>query len=190
MSYKCIVMGASAGGLQAVQSILTTLKKDFSIPLVIVQHLHPDSDDYIARRLDICCPLEAKEAESRESIIPGKIYTAPANYHILIEANETFALSTDPLVHYCRPSIDVLFESAADVFTNELVGIILTGANNDGAEGMSKIKNKGGLTIVQDPDEAKVDTMPLSVMKRINVDYIYSLDQISHFLHKLSNEPN
>ena len=144
MDYKAIVIGASAGGMKALQTILKCLNKNFPIPVIIVQHLHPQGDDFMARHLDTTCPMRVKESENREMIEPGTVYLAPPNYHLLIEKDKTFSFSTENRVNYCRPSIDVLFESAADVYGSNLIGIILTGANNDGALGLKIIKKQGG----------------------------------------------
>lgn len=182
MDYEAIVIGASAGGMNALPTILKCLNKNFPIPIIIVQHLHPHSDDYMARRLDAICSLQVKESENRETIKPGAVYLAPSNYHLLIENDKTFSFSTEDRVNYCRPSIDVLFDSAADVYGSKLIGIILTGANNDGALGMKIIKKQGGLTVVQDPSTAEVEIMPSSAIQLTTVDYILPLEEIGPFL--------
>ena len=182
MNYEAIVMGASAGGMNALQTILKCLNKKISIPVIIVQHLHPEGDDFMARHLNTICPLYVKESENREAIKPGIAYLAPPNYHLLIEKDKTFSFSTEDRVNYCRPSIDVLFESAADVYGSKLIGIILTGANNDGAVGMMIIKKHGGLTVVQDPSTAEVGIMPSSALQLTTVDYILPLEEIGPFL--------
>lgn len=187
MDYEAIVMGASAGGMNALQTILRCLEKKFPIPIIIAQHLHPEGDDYMARHLNTICQLRVKESENREMIKPGTVYLAPPNYHLLIEKDKTFSFSTDDRVNYCRPSIDVLFDSAADVYGSKLIGIILTGANNDGALGMKKIKKQGGLTIVQDPSTSEVEIMPSSVIQLTTVDYILPLEEIGPFLVKIND---
>ena len=187
MDYEAIVMGASAGGMNALQTILRCLEKKFPIPIIIAQHLHPEGDDYMARHLNTICQLRVKESENREMIKPGTVYLAPPNYHLLIEKDKTFSFSTDDRVNYCRPSIDVLFESAADVYGSKLIGIILTGANNDGALGMKKIKKQGGLTIVQDPSTSEVEIMPSSVIQLTTVDYIFPLEEIGPLLVKIND---
>ncbi len=182
MDYETIVMGASAGGMNALQKILKCLNKNFPKPIIIVQHLHPQGDDFMARHLNTICSLHVKESENRETIKPGTVYLAPPNYHLLVEKDKTFSFSTDERVNYCRPSIDVLFESAADLYGSKLIGIILTGANNDGASGMKIIRKNGGLTIVQDPSTAEVEIMPESAMQITTVDYILPLEEIGPFL--------
>ena len=187
MGYEIIVIGASAGGMNALQEILKCFDKSFPIPIVIVQHLHPQADDFIARHLNTKCQLQVKESQNKGKIRPYNVYLAVSNYHLLIEENKTFSFSADARVNYCRPSIDVLFESAADVYGSKLIGIILTGANNDGALGMMEIKKKGGMTIVQDPDTAEVEIMPMSVLKLINADYVLPIEKIGPFLQENTN---
>ena len=134
MNYKAIVIGASAGGLNALQEILAPLPADFHLPILIVQHRFPTADDLLTFALNESCRLMVKEADEKDYIEPGYVYVAPPNYHLLVERNRTLSLSADAKVCYSRPSIDVLFESAADVFLSQLIGIILTGANHDGLD--------------------------------------------------------
>ena len=185
MKYKAIVIGASAGGLNAIKTILTPLKAEFEVPILIVQHLSVHSDGYMARYLNEICKINVKEADEKEKVLPGNVYIAPSNYHLLIEKDETITLTVDPKVNYSRPAIDPLFESAAEVYKDELIGIILTGANSDGSEGLKKIKELGGIAIVQDPSTAEADFMPKAAIKITEVDYILSLDKISDKLIKL-----
>jgi two-component system chemotaxis response regulator CheB len=183
MKYEAVVIGVSAGGLGALQILFSHIGKKFRLPVIIVQHLHPESEDYLGRLLSEYSPLTFKEADDKEPIEKGTVYYAPANYHLLVSSNKTLALNVDEKVNYCRPSIDVLFESAADVYGDHLIGIILTGSNQDGTAGMEIIKRNGGLTIVQDPLTAEVDVMPRSVIDRINVDHILALDKISKYIN-------
>ena len=127
MKYRAIVIGASAGGMDAIKTILMPLQKEFAASILIVQHLSSQSDDYMARYLNKICKINVKEAEEKEKILPGNAYIAPANYHLLVEKDETLSLTVDPKVNYSRPAIDVLFDTAAEVYGNELIGIILTG---------------------------------------------------------------
>ncbi len=182
MKYEAIVIGVSSGGMITLNTILRHLPSDFALSIIIVQHQHPESDDFIAKFLDDRCSLTVKQADEKESILPGVIYIAPPNYHLLVEEDKTLSLSTNKRVHYARPSIDILFESAADVFGEKLVGIILTGANEDGSHGIRKIKESGGLTIVQDPDTAEVDTMPKAAIASTKIDYILPLEKIGPFI--------
>jgi two-component system chemotaxis response regulator CheB len=188
MNYQAIVIGTSAGGLNALQKILSPLPANFSIPMLIVQHRLPAPDDFLTFSLNESCPLTVKEAEEKESIKPGFVYIAPANYHLLVERDKTLSLSIDAKVCYARPSIDVLFETAAEAYRSGLIGIILTGANDDGTAGLKKIKEKGGLTIAQDPDTAESGVMPLSAIRENVVDQILSLAEIASFLSQFSEK--
>jgi two-component system, chemotaxis family, protein-glutamate methylesterase/glutaminase len=153
--FQAVVGGVSAGGLEALRSLLAAIPAEFALPLVMVQHRHPQQDDVWIEHLRDTCRRPVKEAEDKEPIEPGLVYIAPANYHLLIEADKTFALSTDEKVNFSRPSIDVLFETAAEAYGAALIGLILTGANRDGAIGLRRIKEKKGLAVVQDPDSAQ-----------------------------------
>ena len=185
MKYRAVVIGASAGGIEAVKNILIPLKESFAAAIIIVQHLSIYSDGYMPKYLDEVCQINVKEADDKEKILPGNVYIAPANYHMLVEKDETLSFTVEPKVNYSRPSIDVLFDSASEVYKNELIGIILTGANSDGSKGLKKIKELGGITMVQDPATAEADFMPKSSIKIAEIDYILSLDKISKKLIKL-----
>ena len=166
MKYKAIVIGSSAGGLNALRTILTMLDADFNLPIIIVQHISPHSDNYITQYLDKLCNIKVKEADEKEVIKGGTVYFAPPNFHLMVEENFTLSLSTDDRVNYARPSIDVLFETASFAYGNKLIGIILTGANYDGAKGLNFIKKNGGLAIVQDPKTAEVDGLGRESLRR------------------------
>jgi two-component system chemotaxis response regulator CheB len=171
--------------MEALREIFMNLYDIFSTPILIVQHLHSHSDSYLANYLNKLTHLLVKEADEKEEISSNTVYIAPPNYHLIVEDDKTISLSTDERINYCRPSIDVLFESAADVYGSDLIGIILTGANKDGANGMMRIKEKGGVLIVQDPTIADVSTMPLSVIKQTEVDHIFSLKEIADYLNQM-----
>ncbi len=183
--YEAVVIGVSAGGFKALHTLLSGLPENFSIPVIIVQHRLAYSDNYLVTSLNKLCCLSVKEADEKEKIKPGTIYLAPADYHLLVEKNKTFSLSTDEFVCFSRPSIDVLFETATDAYKAGLIGIILTGANADGSKGIQIIKEAGGVTISQDPDTAEVDMMPLSAIATKSVDFILALEDISSFLKDL-----
>jgi len=176
-----VVMGASAGGLSALSVVLSPLEDDFNIPIVIVQHLSSDSDDFLIRHIRKNCSLEIYEAEDKMTPQRGCVYIAPPNYHLLIEEECTFALSVTPPVNFSRPSIDVLFETAADAWRDGLVGIILTGANSDGTAGAGRIKERGGMVIVQDPETAESPAMPQSASRF--ADIVLPLDKIGNYLN-------
>ena len=184
---KMIVVGASAGGVEALTTLLTGLPRTFNIPIVVAQHLDSSAEMFFTEQLNKKLGMNVKCPDDKDPITNNSVYIAPADYHLLIEDSHTFSLSTDPRVKYSRPSIDVLFESAAEVYEENLIGVILTGADSDGSMGLKKIKEYGGLTIVQDPDTAKVSKMPRSAIEESNVDYIVALHEISRTLEKLTN---
>ncbi|MCD4796509.1 MAG: chemotaxis protein CheB [Candidatus Cloacimonetes bacterium] len=180
--FKAIVIGVSAGGFEALTKLFSTLPKDFPLPIIVVQHIHKYQSGYLFEHLNKHCALKVKEADEKETIKPGNIYFAPPNYHLLIEEDKTFSLSVDEKVNYSRPSIDVLFKCAAEVYKNQLIGIILTGANDDGAEGMRIIKENGGLTIAQDPRDAEFPVMPQSAIDKVEIGIILTLENLTfHF---------
>lgn len=185
MNYEAVVIGASAGGMEALKKLLTVLPKSFAAPIIIVQHISPHSDNYLARRLDELCKIHVKEADEKEKVATGTVYIAPPNYHLLIEQDKTLSLSADKKVNFSRPSIDVLFDSAAEVFGKGLIGVILTGANNDGSKGLKKIRDFGGLAIVQEPESAETCSMPKSAIETAGADFILTIEQISKKLIEL-----
>ena len=184
-NYKCIVIGVSAGGMEALDRLFASIPKDFPLPIIIVQHLHKSNIGYFLEYYNQRCALNVKEADEKEPIKPGNIYFAPAGYHLLIEDDETFTLSAAEKVNFSRPSIDILFESAAYVYGSQLIGIILTGANNDGAKGMKLVKKYGGLTIVQDPNEAEYPVMPQAAIDEVKMDYVLPIKAIIELLINL-----
>jgi two-component system chemotaxis response regulator CheB len=185
MRYEAIVIGVSSGGMNAMKIIFSLLPENFRIPIIIVQHVGSHSENVWIKLLNDKSKLEIKEADEKEKIENGKVYVAPANYHLLIERNKTFSLTIDEKVNFARPSIDVLFESAAEVYQNKLIGVILTGSNNDGTKGIRRIKEYGGLTIVEDPDTAESGFMPASVIASFLPDYILPLEEIVKILIKI-----
>lgn len=184
--YQAVVLGVSAGGVSALKSLLGALPTDLPWPLLIVQHISPDSDGSLARVLEHGCALRVKEAEEREHIEAGTVYLAPANYHLMVERDGTLALSTDAAVSFARPSVDVLFESAARAFGPALIGVILTGANADGSQGLRAIKEKGGLAVVQDPADAASPSMPLAALAAVQADYVVPLARLGALLQALA----
>lgn len=159
---RAIAIGASAGAVQALSDLLPELPAVFSAPIFIVVHVPPDRDSVLAELLQAKCALTVKEAEDKETVEGGVVYLAPPDYHLLVEANGSIALSSDEPVNYSRPAIDVLFESAADAYGEGLLGIILTGANHDGAAGLKAVADAGGAVIVEDPETAQSKAMPLA----------------------------
>jgi two-component system chemotaxis response regulator CheB len=183
--YEIIVIGGSAGAMTVLTELLPTIPANYPIPIVIVVHLHPRQDNSHIARLSSLCALRVKEADEKEPLQPGTIYLAPPNYHLLIEKDHTFSLSVDERVNYSRPAIDVLFESAAQAYGAHVVGVVLTGANNDGAEGLRQIKEHGGLTVVQDPRTAESTYMPQAALEATPVDHMLSVPEIGKLFVKL-----
>jgi two-component system chemotaxis response regulator CheB len=184
-SPELIVIGCSLGGMNALQVILSNLTHDFCVPIAVAQHRHKKSNEalpaYFRRQTD----LKVVDAEDKEWIQPGHVYLAPADYHLLIERNGPrgeLSLSVDEAVRYSRPSIDVLFESAADAYKDRVVAIILTGANDDGSRGAARIKARGGIVIAQDPETAEAQAMPRATIESVRVDRILRLEDIAPFL--------
>jgi two-component system chemotaxis response regulator CheB len=180
-----IVIGASAGGVEALLTLLPALSAALSVPVFIVLHLPRDRPSLLADIFMRKCAVPVREAQDKEPVRPGTVYFAPPDYHLLIDAGPQLCLSADELVHYSRPSIDVLFESAAEIYGPRLLGIILTGANQDGAEGLAAVHAAGGITIVQQPHSAQVKQMVVSALDRNPASFVLDLAGISALLHTL-----
>ena len=189
MQYQAIVIGVSSGGMSALKIIFSALPANFALPIIVVQHVGPRSDGKWIDLLNAKSLLTIKEADEKETVEKGTIYFAPSNYHLLIEKDKTFSLSVEERVNFARPSIDVLFESAAEAYKTALIGVILTGANHDGAQGLKLIKEFGGLAIVQNPETAETGYMPRAAIAAVAPDFIGSLIDIAQYLiHK--TQPN
>lgn len=185
MRYDAVAIGVSAGGLAALTRILGVLPANYPLPIIVVQHRSRDERFLLEEVLQAKCMIKIRQAEEKEAILPAAVYLAPPDYHLLIEKDHTFSLSYDALVNYSRPSIDVLFESAADVYREKLLGIILTGANRDGAMGMKTISQRGGYNIAQDPISAEYPEMPAAAIKTAGIQKITDLDGIARYLLEL-----
>jgi two-component system chemotaxis response regulator CheB len=186
MSYEAVVIGVSAGGIEALRVILPALPASFPLPIAIVQHRNERGGGFLAEYLNQMSKVTVSEAEDKEPLCAGHAYLAPAGYHLLIEPDHSFSLSIDARVNFSCPSIDVLFESAADVFAESLIGIVLTGANADGAQGLKAVKARGGLAIVQDPKSAQAIAMPRAALQATAVDHVVDLKKIAPLLMQLS----
>lgn len=182
--YELLVIGCSMGGMHALQIIFGALPKEFPVPIAVVQHRYRTSNEGLPAFLRRHTPLQVVDTTDKEWIQAGTVYLAPANYHLLVERGE-LSLSVDEAVAYSRPSIDVLFESAADAYGSGVVGVVLTGANADGARGAARIKNRGGFVIAQDPATAESPAMPQAAIDATRVDRILPLDRIGPFLVEL-----
>lgn len=179
---RAVAIGASAGALDALSAILPALPLGFPLPLLVVVHRPPDRDSLLATVLQAKTAVVVCEADDKEPIRPGTVFIAPADYHMLVEANHTLALSSDEPLNYSRPSIDVLFESAADVYGPELIGVVLTGANSDGARGLQAIARAGGRALVQRPDTALAAEMPQSALSACPTAHALSPQEIAAYL--------
>jgi two-component system, chemotaxis family, protein-glutamate methylesterase/glutaminase len=186
MAHELVVIGTSAGGLQALIALLHGLPATFPLPLVFVQHRSADIKSGVREVLQSYTDLTVREAEDKDAIAAGCVYLAPADYHLLIEADRTLALSTEGPVQNARPSIDVLFESAAEVYRENLVGVVLTGASADGARGVQRIKQCGGWVIVQDPATAESRVMPEAALAVVDADEVVPLDRLAESLRHLA----
>lgn len=177
-----VVIGASAGAVQALLRILPQLPPDFPLPIIVVVHIPPDRSNALVSLFQSRCQMSVKEAEDKEPIVASTVYFAPSDYHILVEAGHTLALSNDEPVNHSRPAIDILFESAADAYGKSLAAIVMTGANEDGAAGFKAAGESGAVTIVQNPELAQVPTMPAAALAAWPQAQIMSLEQIVAFL--------
>jgi len=182
--YDLIVIGCSLGGMHALETILAPMPADFATPIAVVQHRYRTSNEALPSFFRQRTKLKVVDVEDKQYIKPGHVYLAPANYHLLVEEG-SFSLSVDDAVVYARPSVDVLFESAADAYRERLIGVVLTGANEDGARGAARIKRNGGFVVVQDPKTAEAPAMPEAAIAKARVDRILPLDRIGPFLIEL-----
>ena len=186
MGHELVVVGTSLGGLSALEILLSGLPEEFRLPIVVVQHRLAQSDDTLSLILQLHTKLRVGEPEDKEPIEPGRVYIAPPDYHLMVDRG-MFALSTEPKVCHARPSIDVLFESAAHAYRKTVIGVVLTGASRDGAQGLAMIKERGGLTVVQSPSTAESATMPEAAIAATQVDRILPLVEIGPFLNLCSH---
>lgn len=185
MKYRALIIGGSAGSFQIVTRILNSLSPSFPLPVLLCLHRLKHVRSGFVEALSLKSNIPVAEPCDKEQLKAGKAYLAPANYHMFVELANRIALSTDEPVNHSRPSIDLSFITASNAYRDKLIGIILSGANRDGAFGLKKVADNGGVTIVQDPRESEVKTMPESALQLTKVDYVYSTDQIIRFLQKL-----
>lgn len=177
--YDLVLIGASSGGLEALIGLLQALPESYCLPTIVVLHQRANRESGVPEMLSRYTHLEVFEPDDKQKIETGTMYIAPPNYHLLIEPDRTIGLSLDAPMNYSRPSIDMAFTSAAEVYGDALIGCIFTGANSDGAQGVAQIKRRGGLVLVQDPEQATVHTMPLSAIRKTAVDAVLSLEEIA-----------
>ena len=184
-SSELVLIGGSAGSFKAIFRAVKSFSVNLNKAVIIIIHRKKNFFSEIEKLFAENSRISLREICDKEEIRKNTIYIAPANYHVLIEQGPSIALSVDPPVHYARPSIDVLFESAADVYRSRLAGVVLTGGNDDGAEGLEHIRRTGGLSIVQDPSEAQTPLMPEAALKRGPADIVLPLDVIADLLAHL-----
>lgn len=180
-----IVVGASAGGVEALLKIFRPLRKGFSLPIIAVLHLPDERRSLLADVFSANLAIPVKEADDKESIVPGTLYFAAPGYHLSVEMDKTLSFSQEERVYHSRPSVDMLFDSAADAYEARLAGVLLTGANNDGARGLAHIKEYGGLTVVQDPAQALARAMPDAALALHTPDFLLPLPDIGLLLVEL-----
>ncbi len=183
-SCEALLIGGSAGAVEALSQLLPAVPKDARTPVVVVLHLPPNRPSLLTELFGPRCAARVQEPEDKQPFSAGTIWFAPSNYHLLLERDRTFSLSVDAPVNFSRPSIDVLFESAADTFGNTACAVLLTGANEDGSVGASAIRQKGGLVVVQDPSTAEAPQMPRAAISRASPQIIASLAEIADLIHQ------
>jgi two-component system chemotaxis response regulator CheB len=187
-SYKAVVIGGSAGSFQGVVKILSQLPKGFPLPIIMCLHRLKHVRNGFVEALSIKSVVQVTEPNDKEPIKKGSVYLAPANYHMSVELGNYFALSTEEMVNNSRPAIDITLGTSAYVYKEKLVGILLSGANRDGAVGMKHIHERGGVTIVQEPTECMIDTMPRAALGVTKIDYTLKIEQIVEFLKELDKK--
>ena len=188
LRYDAIVVGGSSGGIDALVRLLPSLPGTLQAALLVVLHLQRDRRSLLVDIFQGRCDLALQEAQDQMAIAPGTVYFAPPDYHLLVDAGPRTALSVDPPVNYSRPCIDVLFETAADHYRDRLIGILLSGANDDGARGMQAIADAGGLVIVQSPADAAVPVMPMAALARTAVPHVLPVEGIAVLLTDLHRQ--
>jgi two-component system chemotaxis response regulator CheB len=184
--YEAVVIGASAGAVEALSQLLPPLPGDYKLPIMVVVHLPPDKKSVLAELFQPKCALRITEAEHTQPIEPGTVYFAPSDYHLLVEQNGTLSLSSEEPVYFSRPSIDVLFETAAEAYGPGLIGVVLTGANEDGARGLKAVVDAGGLALVQRPQEAFAGAMPQAALAACPQAKAMNLARLAQYLQELA----
>lgn len=181
MGYEIVVIGGSTGGLNALESLLLELPSDYRLPLVVTLHRSVESGEMLCAVLRRYTALMVREPQDKEAILERHLYLAPSDYHLLVE-DGYFSLSTEGPVSYARPSIDVLFESAADAYMQAVIGVVMTGANNDGANGVMRIEKRGGLVLVQAPETAECGVMPRAALAAVMTGHALPITKIAKAL--------
>jgi two-component system chemotaxis response regulator CheB len=182
---RLLVIGGSAGSLQVILAVLAAIGDDFPMPVLIILHRNGGFESSLEDLFSTRTRLPIREVEEKDQLRAGTIYLCPADYHVLLEKDHSFSLDYSERIHFSRPSIDVTFRSAADIFGPGVIALLLSGGNADGAEGMQYVQERGGVTIVQDPATADVPYMPQQVISRMKVDFILPTEEIPGFVHQL-----
>lgn len=182
---KALIIGGSAGSLDVLLEIFPLLSDEIDFPIILVTHRKSGNDALLSDLLRSRTKLKVNEAEEKDKIQPGNVYIAPADYHLLIEENETFSLDYSEKVNYSRPSIDVTFHSAAEVFKDKLVCILLSGSNADGVAGLKTVKSSGGLVVIQNPKTAVMPYMPQQAANEIEGGIILNANEMAEFINRL-----
>lgn len=187
-SFSAVVIGASAGGIKALDVLFSRLQRTFPVPVFVVKHIDAEADDSLVHYLNKNSCLPVTFANDQEPVENGHIYLAPPGYHMLIEEDCSISLCINRKVAYSRPSVDVLFESAADAYGRHLIGVVLTGANRDGSAGARLIKQRGGVVLVQDPATAEHEVMPRAAISHTEVDEVMALPVLAARLNELTGQ--
>jgi len=187
-SYKAVVIGGSAGSFQGIVRILSQLPKGFPLPIIMALHRLKHVRHGFVEALSLKSVVQVTEPNDKEPIKKGGVYLAPANYHLSVELGNNFSLSTEEMVNNSRPAIDITLSTCAYVYKDKLIGILLSGANRDGALGMKHIKDRGGLTIVQEPSECMIETMPKAALAVTTIDHVLKVDEIIEFFKDLDKQ--
>ena len=183
---RLLVIGGSAGSLEVIMNLIPRLNPALHFAILIIVHRMPSVDTLLVDLLSSRMDIPVKEAEEKENILPGHVYIAPPDYHVLIEKNKTLSLDVSEKINYSRPSIDVTFTAAADVYKNSLVAVLLSGANADGTEGLKQVKAHGGICIVQDPQTAEVEYMPRTAINQVEVDKVLPPGAMAEYINNLA----
>lgn len=184
--YQVVIIGGSTGSIDVLVQLLPALNTPLSFAIVIVVHRRNTTDSALANLLALKTSIPVSEVDDKDLLVPGCIYLAPADYHLLLEQDGTFSLDDSEKVHYSRPAIDVTFESGADVYGPALVGVLLSGANADGSAGMRAIKDAGGITVTQQPETAQVGFMPHQAILHAPIDHVLDVAHLIEFINKLN----
>ena len=182
---KALIIGGSAGSLDVLLKVFPAIDYDITFPIVIVVHRKKGTDSLLADLLASKTSLKVKEAQEKEILLAGTIYIVPSDYHVLIENDLTFSLDTSEKVNYSRPSIDVTFHSAAEVYRDKLTCLLLSGSNSDGVNGLIEVKKFGGETAAQDPASAQVDYMPRQAVLKAKIDHVLMIEEMANYINLL-----